>query len=209
MITVVDYGMGNLFSVCNTLSRLNVPYTVSSDIDIVGNSEALLLPGVGSFAEGMKHLRSSGLKEAIDTAVLRDVPVLGICLGMQLLLESSTEEEYSTGLGYIPGNVQHFRSFEQMPKMLKIPHMGWNKLHFTDNKTTFAQQHVYFVHSYVAKVEPQYIIAHADYGITVPAVIRKENITGMQFHPEKSGTLGMQLLTTWLTANNLIQGVKL
>ncbi|MGL4820703.1 MAG: imidazole glycerol phosphate synthase subunit HisH [Bacilli bacterium] len=199
MITIIDYGMGNLFSVTNTLTSLGAQYQITDDAQTVATSHVLLLPGVGSFRTAMQAMEAKGLNTAIQTAVSNGAHLLGICLGMQLLLDESSEEEPTKGLGLIPGMVCRFTEIAPFDATLKVPHMGWNNIQANEHHSPYcAEGHVYFVHSYVAQLDEQYILASADYSITVPAIIGRGNVIGMQFHPEKSGPVGMQLLTTWL-----------
>lgn len=196
-IGIIDYGMGNLFSVEQALKRLNVDSYISSDIDELNKSDGLILPGVGAFPDAMKRLNETKLAEFI---VKQTKPLLGICLGMQLLFEKSEEVALTKGLGIFQGHVKRFEGVS------RIPHMGWNDLQLVkipdwlNEKEIPSQTYVYFVHSYYAtEISRDELVAFADYeGIKVPGIMAKDNFTGMQFHPEKSGPFGMFLLDKWL-----------
>lgn len=198
MIGIVDYGMGNLFSVSKALERLGVPYIISDNKEQLAHAEGLILPGVGAFRDAMKLLNETGLSSFIIEQAQKGKPVLGICLGMQLLFEESEENGLHTGLGLLKGRAVHFDGVDQSGTAYKVPHMGWNRLVFHHESPLTAgleEEHVYFVHSYyVTGTMEEALIASADYFGTVPAVVGKENVFGMQFHPEKSGDLGMGLL---------------
>lgn len=195
-IGVIDYGMGNLFSVEQALKRLQLNAFVTSDIDELNTADALILPGVGAFPDAMKRLQETGL---IDFIKGTKKPLLGICLGMQLMFEESEEVAPTKGLGIFKGSIKRFSGVS------RIPHMGWNELELT-NVPSFLQdaslpseRHVYFVHSFLATAfDEAQLVAYADYeGVKVPGIVAKDNFTGMQFHPEKSGTCGMFLLEQW------------
>lgn len=195
-IGVIDYGMGNLFSVEQALKRLNLHVFVTSDIEQLNLADALILPGVGAFPDAMKCLEETGLIEFITQT---KKPLLGICLGMQLMFEKSEEVSLTNGLGIFKGSIKRFTGVS------RIPHMGWNELELT-NVPSFLQdvelpkeRHVYFVHSFlVTDFDEAELVAYADYeGVKVPGIVAKDNFTGMQFHPEKSGTCGMFLLEQW------------
>ncbi|GEK33449.1 imidazole glycerol phosphate synthase subunit HisH [Kurthia sibirica] len=199
-IGIIDYGMGNLFSVEQAVKRLGVDVVTSSDATELQMADALILPGVGAFEDAIKCLDRSGLCQLINDVAVSDKPLLGICLGMQLLFESSEENGQHKGLGILKGHIKKFSSIQY-----RIPHMGWNNLHFPQPESwlTAAQKtdgHVYFVHSYYAsQYDEQQLSAYAQYADqVVPAIVHKDNVTGMQFHPEKSGECGMALLEGWL-----------
>lgn len=199
MIGIVDYGMGNLFSVSKALERLEAPYFISSLKEELLKADALLVPGVGSFRDAMDSLNSTGLTEAIRDFAATGKPVLGICLGMQLLFEQSTENGLTTGLNLLPGKVERFSGETDQGESYKVPHMGWNKLRFTGESpllNSLEEDYVYFVHSYYVKAsDPDVLVAVGDYyDVEVPAIVGRENIFGMQFHPEKSSEMGMGLL---------------
>ncbi|ERI04489.1 imidazole glycerol phosphate synthase subunit HisH [Aneurinibacillus aneurinilyticus] len=194
MIAIIDYGMGNLHSVSKAVERLGHEYTFVSDAQELMKAEGAILPGVGAFGDAMKNLREYGLIEAIRQFAASGKPLLGICLGMQILFDSSTEHGKGEGLGILPGNVDRFHG------TYKIPHMGWNKLEFLQDNSIFngvEEGYVYFVHSYFLQPTDEsraVLLATTDYYQEVPAVVGKNNVYGMQFHPEKSGTVGMKLL---------------
>ena len=199
MIGIVDYGMGNLFSVSKALERLNVPYFISDVQEELLRADGLILPGVGAFKDAMNLLETTHLKETILTFAESGKPLLGICLGMQLLFEESKENGTTKGLSLMPGQVLHIPKEDSLGNAFKVPHMGWNFLHFGTSSPLLeglAEGYVYFVHSYyVHEGSKDVIVASADYaGVEIPAVVSRNNIYGMQFHPEKSGELGMQLL---------------
>ena len=195
-IGVIDYGMGNLFSVEQALKRLNVEVIVTKEIAELEAADALILPGVGAFPDAMKRLQETGLNEFIQKT---NKPLLGICLGMQLLFEESDEVALTKGLGIFKGRIQRFEGVS------RIPHMGWNNLDlqqvpkWLDEENLPTARHVYFVHSfYASAMNRDELIASANYeDVQVPGIVAKDNFTGMQFHPEKSGQFGMYLLTAW------------
>ncbi len=198
MIAIVDYGMGNLFSVSKALDRLGEEYVISSNPKELLQADGLILPGVGSFKDAMTLLHKSELVQAINGFVKTDKPLLGICLGMQLLFEESDENGKTEGLGLIPGSIVRIPTNDQEGNQYKVPHMGWNRLSFQNPSRIvygLEENHVYFVHSYyLSKHRDDNVIASSIYGVEVPAIVEKGNVFGMQFHPEKSGKLGMQLL---------------
>ena len=198
MIGIVDYGMGNLFSVSKALERLNAEYFISGDKVELMSADALLLPGVGSFRDAMKVLQVETIKEFAASGK----PLLGICLGMQLLFEDSDENGLTKGLGLLPGKVRRFPGKSADGETYKVPHMGWNKLEFVQSSPLLEglqEDYVYFVHSYYVTAEnSEVLLAKADYHEEVSAVVGKDNIFGMQFHPEKSSKLGMALLNNFL-----------
>jgi imidazole glycerol-phosphate synthase subunit HisH len=203
MIGIIDYGMGNLFSVSKALERLEVPYFISENKEELFAADALILPGVGAFRDAMDRLNGTGLTEMIRDYVSSGKPLLGICLGMQLLFEESEENGLFKGLGILPGRVVRFAGHTKDGQSYKVPHMGWNKLSFLKTSSVLKnlpEDFVYFVHSYYVDTEEKdVVIAEADYDVKVPAVVGKNNVFGMQFHPEKSSTLGMKLLRNFTT----------
>ena len=196
MITIIDYGMGNIGSIQNMFKRIGVESKISSDLEEIKSATKLLLPGVGSFDKAMLRINHSNIKEVLDYKVLEEkTPVLGICLGMQLLTKSS-EEGKEKGLGYIDASTKRF-SFED--KKMKVPHMGWNFVHKSSKSQLtdgFVQEsRFYFVHSYYVEVENQEnSILKSSYGFDFDSAIQNKNIYGAQFHPEKSHKFGMKLL---------------
>ncbi|WP_034764264.1 imidazole glycerol phosphate synthase subunit HisH [Rossellomorea vietnamensis] len=199
MIGIVDYGMGNLFSVSKALERLNVPYFISDVQEELLSADGLILPGVGAFKDAMSLLETTHLKETILTFAESGKPLLGICLGMQLLFEESKENGTTKGLALLPGEVLRIPKEDREGNAYKVPHMGWNLLRFQKSSTLLeglTEGYVYFVHSYyVHEGSKDVIAASTEYaGVEIPAVVGRGNIYGMQFHPEKSGGLGMQLL---------------
>lgn len=201
LVTIVNYGLGNLGSVANMLRRLCVTSRISDDPEEIRSARALILPGVGHFDHGMRELDRSGLRGALDESVmLRETPVLGICLGAQLLARSS-EEGTLPGLGWIAADVKRFR-FEH-GSSLAIPHMGWNEVEPQD-AAFFAghergETRFYFVHSYhIVCDDPAIVAARARYGVEFTAAVRDRHVWGAQFHPEKSHRHGMNVLGNWL-----------
>lgn len=198
MIGIIDYEMGNLFSVSKALERLDVPYFISDNKDELMTASGLLLPGVGSFKDAMTRLEQSGLSDMIKRYVDTGKPLLGICLGMQLLFEESEENGPTKGLGLLTGHVKRFAGKTEDGIEYKVPHMGWNKLNYKRPSAILENSNedfVYFVHSYLVKTSDyDVIIASSDYYTEVPAIVGKGNVFGMQFHPEKSSKLGIQLL---------------
>lgn len=194
MIAVVDYGAGNIFSVINALDFLGVENVLTNDPKILCEAEGLILPGVGAFPAAMYKLRESGVLDVILEESQKK-PLLGICLGMQMLFEYSYEFEKTKGLGLLPGDI---KLMQPSDTRLKIPHMGWNSLNILNDNPLLRDipenSFVYFVHSYKACTEEQYIGAYADYDEQVPALVFHKNIFGAQFHPEKSGKIGLKIL---------------
>lgn len=199
MIGIIDYGMGNLFSVEKALERLEVPSFISGNRDDLLKAEGLILPGVGSFKDGMNLLNETGLTSLIKESIQQGKPFLGICLGMQLLFEESEENGDTKGLQILPGYVRRFSGVRTDGKPYKVPHMGWNRLKFINSSAILQgikEDYAYFVHSYyVDTVDKEVVLAKCVYeGENVPAIVGKENVFGMQFHPEKSSALGIALL---------------
>ena len=195
MITIIDYGLGNLGSIQNMFKRIGVQAKITSDLGEIAGANKILLPGVGAFDNAMTRINETGLKEVLDKkAKLDKVPILGICLGMQLLTRGSQEGVLS-GLGWIEADTIKFPAIDG----LKVPHMGWNVVNpSTQSKLTLDlpnESRFYFVHSYYVQVDKQEnSILKANYGIEFDAAIQNDNIYGAQFHPEKSHKFGMQLL---------------
>jgi imidazole glycerol-phosphate synthase subunit HisH len=193
LITIVDYGLGNLGSVLNMMKKIGAPARISSDLDVISGAKKLLLPGVGAFDAAMERLTGTELRKVLDQkATVEKIPVLGICLGMQLLTRGS-EEGILPGLGWIPAYTYKFPVSE-----LKVPHMGWNLVKRSNEsaltKSFDDEFRFYFVHSYYVKADNRAeSILETTYGLTFDSGIQKENIYGAQFHPEKSHRFGMQL----------------
>ena len=190
MIAIIDYGMGNLRSVQKALEYLGYEAIVTDDRKQLGDASHIVLPGVGAFADAADSLKRSDLWDVILSEVSKGKPFLGICLGMQLLFERSYENGITRGLAFVPGEVVPFRV-----ENLKVPHMGWNNLVVRKNPLIEGVPYVYFVHSYhAANVPEANIIAEADYGYRFTAAVQKDNVFGFQFHPEKSGEVGLAML---------------
>ncbi|MBE9917728.1 imidazole glycerol phosphate synthase subunit HisH [Paenibacillus donghaensis] len=197
-IAIADYGMGNLHSVSKAVERLGAEALITGDRTELLAASGIILPGVGAFGDAMRHLQESGLAEVMKEVAASGKPLLGICLGMQLLFGSSEEHGQHEGLGILPGRVIRFPQGDY-----KVPHMGWNRLEFLQKNDPLlaglAEGHVYFVHSYhvLPEVESD-LLAVTDYGQPVTAIVGRGQVYGMQFHPEKSGELGMELLGRFL-----------
>lgn len=196
MITIVDYGMGNLGSILNMFKRIGVKAVVTTDPEVIRSAEKILLPGVGAFDVAMAHINNgSGLREILERkAKVECIPILGICLGMQLFTRGS-EEGKIAGLGWIPGETKRFPDQAD----LKVPHMGWNMVSASSpsclTRNLPDESRFYFVHSYCVTVDnPRHSILKTHYGVEFESGIARDNIFGVQFHPEKSHTFGMQLL---------------
>ena len=196
MIAIVDYGCGNLFSISSSAKALGLDVVVTGDAEKIKNADRIILPGVGAFEDAINKLRSSGLADVIIEEARNGKPILGICLGMQLLFDKSYEYGEFEGLGLIKGEICPFEG--DIDKSLKIPHMGWNKLIFKANNPIFKYisdgDYMYFVHSYYGKNCEESLLAVSEYDVLVPAVVNSKNVYGMQFHPEKSGEKGLLLL---------------
>ncbi|MCY7768864.1 imidazole glycerol phosphate synthase subunit HisH [Bacillus haynesii] len=198
MIGIIDYGMGNLYSVSKALERIDAPYIVSEHPDELKKADSYILPGVGAFRDAMEILTETGLKRFIQDAASEGKPLLGICLGMQLLFEESEERGASEGLCLLKGKVVKLKDCDQAGNRLKVPHMGWNLLTVHRDSPLLPKAKegfAYFVHSYyVSGIEEKALLASAEYGVRVPAVVGLGNVYGAQFHPEKSSTVGMSIL---------------
>ncbi|HIS65480.1 MAG TPA: imidazole glycerol phosphate synthase subunit HisH [Candidatus Avoscillospira avistercoris] len=197
MIAIVDYGVGNLFSLRSSLSAVGAEVAVTGDGDVLRRADKIILPGVGAFGDAAAKLRATGLDAVVIAEAKAGKPLLGICLGMQLLLERSLEYGEHAGLGLIPGDVVPLSP----PDGLKVPHMGWNALQFSEPRSPIFRElnpgdHVYFVHSFHAANCPC-VTATAEYGIPVTAAVGKDNVFGCQFHPEKSGPVGLSILKSF------------
>ena len=196
MIAVIDYGVGNLFSLCCSLNSIGADAVVTSDVDVIKKADKLILPGVGAFADAARLLRESGLDTVIKEQVAGGKQIMGICLGMQLLFEKSYEYGEHEGLGLLRGSVIPMQGL--IPEKLKVPHIGWNALRFTRDSRLMRYVNkgdcVYFVHSYFATDCEDSVIATAEYGKELTAAVELGNVMGCQFHPEKSGTVGLNIL---------------
>ena len=196
MIAVIDYGVGNLFSLCSSLERIGAEAVVTSDPEIIAKADKLILPGVGAFADAAKKLRDSGLDLVIKQQVKAGKEIMGICLGMQMLFEKSYEFGEHQGLGLLKGSVIPMEG--TIPAGLKIPHIGWNALHFAKDSKLLRYikegDCVYFVHSFYATDCDESVIATAEYGKELTAAVQQGNVMGCQFHPEKSGQVGLEIL---------------
>ena len=197
MIAIVDYGVGNLFSFTCSFKAIGADICVTSDPDMIRAAEKIILPGVGAFEDASKKLHESGLGDIIKDECAKGKPLLGICLGMQMLFEKSYEYGENLGLGLIKGSIRPIA--DVIPKDLKIPHIGWNSLHFGEKKDElFKYLHegdfVYFVHSYYGAECDESVIATTEYGAQLTAAVRSGNVCGVQFHPEKSEKIGLAIL---------------
>ena len=202
-ISVIDYGMGNVFSLQNALKTLGYDSLLTDQKDVILNSDLVILPGVGAFADGMQKLRQRGLVKTLNQAREKGIHILGICLGMQLLFEKSHEFGVSEGLGFLEGEVIQFEERRELGTNYKVPHMGWNSLTPSSSNQLFqevSKLHGYFVHSFFVVPKDQSVIAatahHA--GVEFTAMVQKDSLTGMQFHPEKSAQKGLDLLKAYL-----------
>jgi glutamine amidotransferase len=197
MIAIVDYGMGNLRSVQKAIEYLGGEALITRDAGVIAEAERLILPGVGAFGDAMDNLRRFGLIDPICRFAETGRPLLGICLGMQLLFNESEENGPHRGLGLIPGRVVRFA----LSRTYKVPQMGWNRLTLTDHPLWVGlgeAPYVYFVHSYHAERDAEATIAESDYGYPFPAAASRGNVMGVQFHPEKSGDVGLRILKNFM-----------
>ena len=197
MVAIVDYGVGNLFSLCSSLAAIGVKAKVTADPDEIRAADRVILPGVGAFGDAAAKLRATGLDKVLIAEAKAGKPLMGICLGMQMLFEKSYEYGCHEGLGLLRGSVVAMEGM--LPETLKIPHIGWNALTFTrPDCPLFAHiregEHVYFVHSFHARFCEDSLAAVTEYGIDLTAVVAKGNVFGCQFHPEKSGQTGLAIL---------------
>ncbi|MGM9683562.1 MAG: imidazole glycerol phosphate synthase subunit HisH [Eubacteriales bacterium] len=197
MTAVVDYGVGNLYSLHSSLGFIGEDAVVSSDARVIEKADRIILPGVGAFGDAAAKLHESGLDGVLCELARQGKPLMGICLGMQLLFERGYEFGEHRGLGLVPGEVRYIG--EVIPEGLKIPHIGWNSLDFVGGRDPIFRNinngdFVYFVHSYYATECEGSVIATAEYGAPLTAAVRRGNVYGMQFHPEKSGRVGLGIL---------------
>ena len=197
MIAIVDYGVGNLFSLKSSLAAIGAGAVVTGDADVLHAADRIILPGVGAFGDAADKLAATGMRDAVLREARSGKPLLGICLGMQLLFETGLEYGEHAGLGLIPGTVVDLKPV--LPAGLKVPHIGWNALQLRQPehpllKYTLAGDCVYFVHSFHAVDCAEWTLATAEYGVPVAAAVARGNVMGCQFHPEKSGTAGLNIL---------------
>ena len=196
MIAIVDYGVGNLFSLCSSFKMIGKEAIITSDTDTIKNAEKIILPGVGAFGDAADKLRQTGLDKVVISEAAGGKDIMGICLGMQLLFEKSYEYGEHKGLGLLKGEVVGMEG--RLPADLKIPHIGWNGLHFKKNSHLLSYINendcVYFVHSYYATGCDDSLAATCEYGKELTAMVQKDNVMGCQFHPEKSGNVGLAIL---------------
>lgn len=202
MIAIIDYGMGNLKSVSNALAHLSCDSIITSDPTILKKADGLILPGVGAFPDCMENLHASGVIPTLQEECAKGKPLLGICLGMQVLFEKSYEGKECAGLGFLQGEI-----VKMIDPKVKIPHIGWNKLEAKQEDALLKgveDAFVYYVHSYYAQgYQEEELLAYSTYGkLCIPSVFRKKNIMATQFHPEKSGEDGLQILQNFITMVN-------
>ncbi|MBO5328334.1 MAG: imidazole glycerol phosphate synthase subunit HisH [Clostridia bacterium] len=195
MIAIIDYGVGNLFSLKCSLKKIGLSAEVTADINQINSADKIILPGVGAFGDAILKLKTSGLDKVVKDQIKREKPLLGICLGMQLLFEKSYEYGEHDGLNVLKGSVN---PLADSVKNLRVPHMGWNALNFTKQSPLFKYvnegEYVYFVHSYHAENCNDSLIATSFYGKDVTAAVQSGNVFATQFHPEKSGDTGLRIL---------------
>ncbi|MBQ1489466.1 MAG: imidazole glycerol phosphate synthase subunit HisH [Eubacterium sp.] len=199
MIAIIDYGVGNIFSLYSSFKRIGAEAVLTDDPAKIRDADKLILPGVGAFADAAEKLRQTGLADLVIEETAKGKPLLGICLGMQMLLTKSYEYGEHEGLGLIPGNVVSMEPV--VPAGYKVPHIGWNELRFPEDKpkspifrNTEEGDFVYFVHTYYATDCDASVIARTEYGAPLTAAVAKDNVFGLQFHPEKSGKVGLGIL---------------
>ena len=195
-IKIIDYGVGNLFSLASSLAAIGADAEATRDIDKLKTADRLILPGVGAFGDAAAALRATGMADLVREQAAKGVPLMGICLGMQLLFDKSYEYGEFEGLGLIPGQV---RALEEIcPPEQKVPHIGWNLLRVQQETPIFKYtkdgDYVYFVHSFYADTAEENIVAKTEYGAAFAAAVQKGNVCGCQFHPEKSGEVGLSIL---------------
>ena len=196
MIAIIDYGVGNLYSISHSLSYLGLENAVTRDEETILNADKLILPGVGAFGDARQKLRDTGMDRLVLHKTAAGTPLLGICLGMQLLFEKSHEYGEHEGLGLIPGEICPLRA--DIPAGLKVPHIGWNGLRFMGESPLLQYiregDSVYYVHSFYAKYAGDAVKAVSEYSVDVPGLVQNGNVFGTQFHPEKSGPVGLNIL---------------
>lgn len=206
MIGIIDYGVGNLFSLKSSFEAIGAETFVSGNVEELSRADKLILPGVGAFGDAAEKLRASGLDAFVRSQAQKGIPLMGICLGMQLLFEKSFEYGEHEGLGLLKGQVVPMAGL--LPEELKIPHMGWNALHLTKpDSRLFANtkegDFVYFVHSFFAQGCEDALAAVTEYGIPITAAVEQGNVFGCQFHPEKSGGVGLGILRSFAQMNGV------
>jgi len=203
VIAIVDYGIGNLGSVTKGFRYVGAPTVLTGDPETLAGAEALVLPGDGAFGATMDEIQRRGLAELLIRRAAAGIPLLGICIGMQVLFDESEEHGRHQGLGLLPGRVRRFFAGEEAPgARLPVPHMGWNRLRHRREHPLLSGiaegAHVYFVHSYYCEAAAELVLADTDYGVDFPAIVAQKNVLGMQFHPEKSQAVGLSLLRNFV-----------
>ena len=196
MVVIIDYNVGNVKSVLNACNRIGIEAIVSRNKEQIKKAKGIILPGVGSFPVAMENLKKYDLIDILNDRKKNNIPILGICLGMQILFEKGFEVKEIEGLSYLKGNVNLIQTTQ------KLPHMGWNQLFFNKNdsilKYISEKDDVYFVHSYMADFNSEEVVCYTEYGnVKIPAIVRKDNVIGCQFHPEKSGEVGQKIIKAW------------
>lgn len=205
MTAIVDYGVGNLFSLTCSVRALGAEAIITGKAEEIRRADRIILPGVGAFGDAITKLKDTGLVPVLEEQIASGKPLMGICLGMQLLFEKSFEYGEHAGLGWLHGSVRSLADALKRTgcEKLKVPHMGWNSLVYTDKKSPLLNtvpegSFVYFVHSFYATDCDDSLCAWSDYGVRIPAVVGKDNVYGCQFHPEKSGSVGLGILDSFL-----------
>ena len=198
MIAIIDYVVGNLYSLKSSFAAIGEEAVVTNEKSVIDSADGIILPGVGAFCDAMKKLETSGMAEVLKEQAQKGKKIMGICLGMQLLFEKSYEYGEYDGLGLINGEIKPIYDYLS-DKELKIPHIGWNALKINENNCPIFKylkdgDYVYFVHSYFAECPKEYVAATTDYSVELTAAVAKDNIYGCQFHPEKSGDVGLSIL---------------
>ena len=200
MVAIIDYGVGNLFSLRSSLKEIGVEAVVTSDEKVIAEADRIILPGVGAFEDAARKLRESGMADVVKKEAAAGKPMMGICLGMQLMFDVGYEYGVHEGLGLIRGSVRPIA--DVIPEDYKIPHIGWNLLRFKRESPLFKyikeDDYVYFVHSYYAAECDESVIAVTEYGAELTAAVANGNVYGCQFHPEKSGEVGMKILKAFM-----------
>ena len=206
MIAIIDYGVGNLFSLCSSIRKIGMEAVVTADPAVIEGADRVILPGVGAFGDAIRKLRATRLDQLLQKLAAEGKPIMGICLGMQMLFEKSYEYGEHEGLGLLKGNVVAMEG--RIPAGLKIPHIGWNALHIRRDSKLLRyiknEDCVYFVHSYYATDCEESVIATAEYGTELTAAVEQGNVMGCQFHPEKSGEVGLNILRAFCEEGSFI-----